>query len=259
MAISGRTFGVELECGHPSKAYTEVMLDLIREGFPAGYSPSATQYGVGRDGSGIEVSSRILKGEKGYRELTQVMDYLHDLGCYVTRRDGMHVHVGASEFADDEKATRVLARTWYNNQGIIARMCSSHRYLNHHCKPISEKIAADVGKTSKTFRPWYAGQAIPKFWGGSRYFSINFEGVESRGTVEFRLHEGCLDPVKAIAWIKFCQALVDHSYSERKVLTCASKTELLTALRVPEDAASKLWPRQKQIPPAAKIRRGVRS
>jgi hypothetical protein len=74
--------------------------------------------------------------------------------------------------------------------------------------------------------------------------------------VEFRLHEGCLDPAKALPWVKFCQGLVDFSISERKVLTCTSKVNLLKALELPEDVVSCLSRRQKLMPKNERVYRG---
>lgn len=177
------------------------------------------------------------------------MDFLHELGCYVTRADGMHVHVGAAELGKDEEACKILAQNWFLNQHLIARMVSSHR-SDHTIMGIG--VCSAVTKSEADV--W--GQLVrgQKNW-GTRYKSLSFYRVPQRETVEFRLHEGCLDPAKALPWVKFCQGLVDFSISERKVLTCTSKVNLLKALELPEDVVSCLSRRQKLMPTNRRVYR----
>lgn len=242
--LSNRTFGVEIECGHPELSYTEMATQMQENGFHAGfYEAGRKTYGVDRDGSGLEIKTPILKGEKGYRELERIMTFLKDQGCFVTRRDGMHVHVGAASFESDEKACAIIARSWYNNQQVIGRMCSSHRTGHGMCARLTQSELKTLGQT---VHKDYWGRGY-KEWGDRK--SLNLEPVPEYGTIEFRLHEGCLDPVKAIAWVKFCQKFVDYAYRERKVLSCAkSKTALLTTLGVPQDALAVLTKRQPLMP-----------
>lgn len=259
--MSNRTFGIEIECGHPSKDYDEVLSAMQRAGYPASLGPARNgRYGVGSDGSGIEVKTPILKGKRGFQRLEKVMDFLFDYGCYVTKRDGMHTHVGAPELLDDKEATRTLARTWYNNQELIARMCSSHRLKAYSCNPLIETEIKVLGNHKQAHYYEPPGRHYQKHW-GSRRRGLNFTALPEHGTVEFRIHEGCLDATKAVAWVKFCQALVDHAVTERKVLECAkSKTAFLDAVGVPEDARARLWPHQPQMPLTGKrVRRRAKS
>jgi hypothetical protein len=254
---SERTFGVEIECGYRTSStdpwnnqtYYAVYEAMRVAKFPV-QTGQATKlrYGVGRDGSGVEVRTPILKGDAGFNKLTKVMDFLFDLGCYITKSDGMHVHVGASELGEDTEAAKILARTWYNNQALIARMCSSHRLRSPRCSALQERQITKIGSSRFQSYPDYRGDLWNKEW-GTRNKGLNFQSIPEHGTVEFRLHEGCLNATKAVAWVKFCQRLVDHAVEERVVLSCArSKTDLLTSLDVPEDVRAKLWPRQFQMP-----------
>jgi hypothetical protein len=252
---SERTFGVEIECGYRTSStdpwnnqtYYAVYEAMRVAKFPV-QTGQATKlrYGVGRDGSGVEVRTPILKGDAGFNKLTKVMDFLFDLGCYITKSDGMHVHVGAKELGEDTEAAKILARTWYNNQELIARMCSSHRLRSPRCSALQENQIKKLGSNIRGYDNW-RGDLWNKDW-GTRNKGLNFQSIPEHGTVEFRLHEGCLNATKAVAWIKFCQRLVDHAVTERVVLSCATKTDLLTSLDVPEDVRARLWPRQFQMP-----------
>lgn len=249
--MSVRTFGVEIECGHPKRAYADVLTALNDAGFSASLgSARHGRYGVGSDGSGIEIRTPVLKGKRGFKELTKVMDFLFDYGCYVTRADGMHTHVGAKELLEDKEAARSLARTWYNNQGTIARMCSSHRLTAYACNSFDPSVIDKLGNPKYQQYGYNFNNPLHynKEW-GSRRRGLNFTALPEHGTVEFRIHEGCLDSTKAVAWIQFCQALVNHAVSHRKEISeCASKTALLDAVGVPEDVRAKLWHKQPQMP-----------
>lgn len=242
--MSKRTFGVEIECGHPRFDCDNVCDRMRAEGFRVRWgSASPDTYGIGSDGSGIEVRTPVLSGARGFKELTRIMDYLFDLGCYVTKSDGMHVHVGAAAFKEDVEAARILARTWYNNQALISRMCSQHRLKAHYSRPWKEHYIPRLGNVV------YPGKTYQHQAWGPKTRGLSFSKLNYGETVEFRMHEGCLDASKAVAWVQFCQALVDHAATERKVLTCArSKTALLDAVGVPETVRAKLYPRQPQMP-----------
>jgi hypothetical protein len=45
----------------------------------------------------------------------------------------------------------------------------------------------------------------------ARYFSLNVLPLKKFPTVEFRVHQGTLNPTKAIAWAEFCTAFIHLS------------------------------------------------
>lgn len=256
MSAKDRTFGVEIECGHDSLYYGNIATRLRTAGFKVanGYAdnPGYKKYSVSSDGSGIEVRTPILSGDEGYEELDHVMNHLNKLGCWVSMRDGMHVHIGAKFLQDDEDAVECLARTWERNQHLIGRMCSSHRTGRGSCPRLNADEIADLGKPRKEHHGVYYGDNTGKWWGARK--SLNLQNIPHKGTVEFRLHEGCLDPKKAIAWVQFCQHLVDYAESERKVFTCQTKRSFLKTLGVPQETVDVLAKRQKQMPLHGQVR-----
>lgn len=245
--ISARTFGVEIECGHDTHHWESTERLFKREGFPLGRNKG---WSFGHDGSGIEVRTPILKGEKGYREVIRAMDLLADNDFWVSRRDGMHVHIGAAFLEKDEEACKRLVRSWYQNQALIMAMCSSHRKAWGSCPTIKAGEHNTVGQKD----PRYTASAHwkGKYWGHRS--ALNLQSIPLRKTVEFRLHEGCIDPGKAIPWIQFCQKFVDYAAQERRVLPCAkSRTALLREIGVPEDAIAVLAKKQKSMPTLGKV------
>lgn len=210
------------------------------------YNPKYDTYSVTSDGSGIEVRTPILSGDEGYEELDHVMRFLNKQGCWVSVSDGMHVHIGAKFLEDDEDAVERLARTWESNQRLIGRMCSDHRTGRGSCASLNQDEIAALGKVRPQSPGYPTYPNHPKFWGGRK--SLNLQNVPHKGTVEFRLHEGCLDPRKAIAWVQFCQHLVDFAENERKPITCPTKRSFLKTLGVPQESIEILSKRQRQMP-----------
>src|SRR5512138_1933860 len=91
-----RGFGVEIECGHRDGC-DHVRASMQSAGFNMRSDYAHGGYNVGYDGSGVEVRTPILRGKEGFRELKRIFKHLNDEGCYVTTRDGMHVHHDAPE------------------------------------------------------------------------------------------------------------------------------------------------------------------
>jgi hypothetical protein len=46
-----------------------------------------------------------------------------------------------------------------------------------------------------------------------RYYSLNLNSVDRHSTLEFRLHQGTLNATKALAWVNYLTAFVNHSAS----------------------------------------------
>jgi hypothetical protein len=185
---------------------------------------------IHNDGSGVEIPSPVLSGHTGLRELRQVMELLNSNGFHTTRSDGMHVHHGAGEFAEDERLLATLIELWEENVEHIERMVDPYRRQGHSGH-------SWCGRRSTSTESW------PKFketknvaeLPGGRYYSLNTSGLQyGRNTVEIRLHEGTLDFQKAYAWIHFGQSFLEWAklmHKRNNIVTCASAGELLRLTR----------------------------
>lgn len=182
-ATEERTFGVEIECGHGNGAgYVNQRLDA--KGVPV--------LSVGRDGSGVEVRTRVLQGTKGFKELNDVFRVLNEIGCYVTYRDGQHVHFGGAEF-HGELGTPARAR-------LIESFVNNRHHILPFVDPYRHKNGTNCG--DQWTRLVETNKHVEAF--GAKGWDINLANLKrDRGTIEVRLHEGNLEYEKAEAWITF--------------------------------------------------------
>ena len=225
-----RKFGVEIEHGNPDGA--DVVREKVRKKFPKWIN-------TGCDGSGVEVRSPILKGQGGFDTLGEVMEFLTEIGGYVTTADGMHVHHDASDFvpegfeepyedaiwdADTEDYTFVTRGGSKNCAEVAARV---HRVLESYAanQAIIDQIVDPYRRKWSEIRPdslksWKKNSTIHT----GRH---NIHYTEEHGTFEFRQHEGTLDPQKAFAWIEFGQHFLNYVKGIRQPTSCAATAELL--------------------------------
>lgn len=245
--MSKRRFGVEIEHGNRAgaadglfdpvggvrrgRAYEFVGDRLIQAGFDVSLGGLGLRnrhnyersYSVGCDGSGVEVRTRILQGDEGFDELRRVFQVLNDAGGFISRADGMHIHISSEDYTDDDYAR--LAHTWVIQRANIAKLVAPHRNGQNAYNPDSwtrraaERVATGQIRT--------LGRA-----------DLNYDH-RARGHVEFRCHEGTLDYEKAANWIKFCQYLMDsvkrrkYPIGERRA--CHDLPRLLQEVHVPDE------------------------
>lgn len=223
-----RTFGVEVECGHPDG--WEGVGRLFRA------SDCSREWSISSDGSGVEARTPILSGASGFKELKKGMNLIRSTGGYVTRRDGLHVHHGAPELRDKALAVRLI-KSWVANTPVIEQFAAQHRCGINAYNP-----------------PWGAGHVrqLETARADSRYSTgwqpcgprgaINLLSLENHGTVELRLFEGTLDYDIADAWVRFGQRFIDNVLKQRKRVLAPAKepSELLKRVKLNKTASKRL-------------------
>lgn len=243
-----RTFGIEIECGNSALEYRQVAEAMKKAKFKMATirtgRRSNTGYSVGCDGSGIEVRTPILKGEEGFEEVHKIMGFLRDdLGCWVSSSDGMHVHHGAAEFHKSSILAKRLLDTWLNNQKLIVKLTVPNRRNYGPCALVREEHKTNFAKK----HPYYNKNNNWKNYGGRR--AINFSTLNVRGTIELRLHEGCLDPARALRWVIFGQKLLDSAIANKEPLSCAkSLPDLLATLGMGAEESKELVKPRRSLP-----------
>lgn len=223
--LSQRRFGVEIECGFPEGCEAAHAL-LKRE--------KIKPLSVGRDGSGVEVRSPILKGTSGLAWLKECMECLRENGGYVTNSDGMHVHHEGTPGYKSIKfgtlqQTNLIAcirfiKSWRNNDEWIDKFVQPRRRdLPWAC--------AKVYKDAERIKAVEKGEPFP-----GKYSDINLSPLNSsKGTIEIRLHEGTLDFEEAEAWIRLCQSLLDTAAKGTKPVPKQRSLNALLDLLIDSD------------------------
>ena len=241
-----RKFGVEIECGHRTGNTARVRELLVREVAEGNIDRRWVRSGsVGSDGTLVEIRSPILAGKAGFSELRKVMKLLTDTGGYVTSYDGMHVHHDAPEFVGNLELTRELVRSWVANRKNIEKFVARDRWDNGACSAWSGE-SLNLLESAKKFGTHREILTTPDGYTYEKYFAygrrdLNISALEEHGTVELRLHEGCLDFERAEAWIRFGQAFLNKVANGKKAVPeCENYDELLRRLRVAQVARERL-------------------
>lgn len=255
MAVSERTFGVEIECTFGTKPTKSdllwgdpdrnIQLRSARKAFAAHPDLSEWSKNIGMDGSGIEIRSPVLKGEAGIEELTAAFNFLIERGSSVTNQDGMHVHHGAKDVAKDYKALFRLVKSWADYTPVINQMVAPRRRTSNMCSHTwnktnlatlekictSEKTVAELEKEYRVlYDRWVRGGYVgnrpnhvrrPDGIAGRGALNISNIHRTNRQTIEIRLAEGMMDVEAAVAWVKFGQSFIDAHMKRVYPLACA--------------------------------------
>lgn len=249
--MSNRAFGVEIECYSPKGTdeswttngvnYTRNLLQ--RNGFGNWsrlVSEDSSLYGE-HGGYGVEVKSPILQGREGFSELKRVMEFLRSKDFWVEDDCGLHVHLNAPEYQDNNRLILKVVKAWMRNQDLINNMVADHRLDNSHCEPWNKTDLHNLMEYMSEYGP-----------DDSHRGAINVGALCIHGTIEIRQHEGTLNPEEAIAWIKFCQGFVD-TVTGTTVQKIGKEELLLKRLKVERNASRFLTTKAR----IAKQRRGA--
>lgn len=159
------------------------------------------------DPSGIEYNSPVFSGDcsKHIKEFCSEARRVHD----INKSCGFHLHLESKGFSD-EKLTLIYKNcknleNWFFNIVALSRRSSTY------CKRLS------TIETMKKFDDaWYdtsdhRGRKNSKY-DQTRYYWVNFHSHYYRNTIEIRLHQGTIDHVKIMNWVKIWQAVfnLDH-------------------------------------------------
>ena len=206
--ITNRTFGIEMEFEGADIRDVASTLNQVVECHFEGYTHRTTDHWkIVTDGSLPnyqncgEIVSPVLQGYEGVAELKKVCDVLDTIeGIRVTRRCGLHVHLGADDLTVANIQTIYERYADYESQ-IDMVMPRSRRGRTRWCDTIKDnknrvKRATTKRRLSSTC---------------DRYYKVNLESLARYGTIEFRQHSGTLNFTKIVNWLSFLQAFVEKS------------------------------------------------
>ncbi|RPH72690.1 MAG: hypothetical protein EHM78_01965 [Myxococcaceae bacterium] len=248
--LAAFTFGVELEFVRPAgmtlatcaRKVTEAGVECHEEGYNHSlrrHWKIVTDQSVGYD-RGAEAVSPPLQGEAGFQQVRTVCNALKAMGCKVTVRCGLHVHIGArGESADFFKN---VIQLYSSAESTIDRFMSPSRRgtANMFCQPIRfnvmmlmaaqtvDQVAAAAYHTngsSESFRR----HGVQAMRDGNRYRKVNLQSFWQHGTIEFRHHQGTVEAEKVINWVRFCLKISAASKEGPK--QAANLDELMDAIK----------------------------
>jgi len=225
-----RTFGCEFEFHMPRGMVRAHLAQVLTQaGIPTRLAPyhdktvSTTQWKLTTDGSlgnyttGSELVTPKLSGRAGFELVQKALKTLTDAGCRVNKECGFHVHVGVKAdglYAGEQVGFfKNLLRLYRKFEPVIDSILALSRRgsANRWCATTRFSDNAVYGATSMDqIRAAYAPNDYAK------YKKVNLCTYWRQGTVEFRHHQGTLNPLTATKWIGLVLRIVE---------TASKKTE----------------------------------
>ena len=222
------TYGVEIECYLPDGTTQQQCAAAVSQRLGALSTCQVEAYNhqprpfwkIVPDGSlndysrGIELVSpstaqTLLRGEDGLRQIEIVCRALTDLGCTVSRKCGLHVHVGVE--SQPIGFFKNLVKLYAIYEPVIDSIMPRSRRanLNVYCRSMTVANPARVDAAT-TFDQVCAAAtgSSGRFGGGDRFYKLNLTAFRRHRTVEFRQHSGTLDATKAVNWTVTCLRMV---------------------------------------------------
>jgi hypothetical protein len=214
---SGRFIAAEIEIAGTKKANTQAMEEV-------GKALQRWSCSCVEDGSlpycGFEINTSPANGDLFVKQINEIATKLKAAGPIITKDCGLHIHIDARDynFYDIAKLIKVYAAI----EPVLFMMVPAHRRKSKFCLPCGQlyknAIASDTRdtyfakKTSVVFGTYnnYDSNANRKSkYNAARYNALNLHSWFYRGTIEFRLIEGTVDPDYIINWGMLWANLLD--------------------------------------------------
>lgn len=218
-------------------------------------------WNVERDNSaGWEVTSRVLEGQAGFREVAEACDSLGraatTLGLRANFRTGAHVHLGwRGRTHQDLVRAIVLAHIF---EPALATLVAPSRIAhwtgsgyrinepNEYCRPVSTVFTSTALRAAQSLADVFALGSVE----AGRYLTFNVLPIGDLHTVEVRLHSGTTEATKVLTWISLWQQLLAAAYRDEELPELPDRSAI-----IPTDDVVELANRYLPGLPPAMLRR----
>ena len=170
-------------------------------------------FSIGGKTAGMEISSPILSGQKGLKEVANLLKILNKFKCTVNKTCGLHVHVNTEKLNEVEKLS-ILAR-YSKLENEIDMFVAPHRRKN------KSQFASKI-KFSYIEDILFNELPYSDYLFTDKYLKVSIH--DCYPTVEFRQHEGSLDEKKVLNWIQFCVNFRNQTVKQFKTLNRKNDT-----------------------------------
>ena len=189
-----------------------------------------------------ELVSPKLYGQAGKSELKKVLEILNELGCRVNKSCGTHVHHDVTDIMlkhidTVKRFLNNLVKTVMKYEHIIYRLIAPSRLkkvgsswwtlparlvfgkvrwaheleVKTITKMVEKNIESDCLRKYDSSGAGVGAGTYPYSTQSNRYCGLNLQNIWTRGSVEFRYHQGTLSFDKLWAWIVFTQSIMNVS------------------------------------------------
>jgi hypothetical protein len=218
-----RTFGCEFEFYHRGLTREELARRLNEAGIATricryDFKDAVPYWKLTTDGSladynhGSELVAPVFAGASGIEQIQKALRVLMANGCRVNKKCGFHVHIGVR--ADEARMPGYVGE----NIGFFKNLLRLYKRF----EPVIDGLLAP------TRRGPYANYCGGLFFrdedidritsiadlrnhsvARDKFKKVNLLTYWRQGTIEFRHHQGTVDPNKAAKWISFLLRMVD--------------------------------------------------
>jgi len=184
-----------------------------------------------------EIVSPILSGENnGFIILNTVLEVLNDLGCTVNASCGLHVHhdvrptIREAQKKDAQAFIEKTIKFVAKFEHCIYKLIAPSRLSRQFSTPVRKTYYVDGApmyslmnggtekneKVKKQVKACVGGERMSRTQ-YSRTCGLNMYHVFTRGSIEFRYHQGSLNYEKISNWIVVTQMMLNAVESKRTV------------------------------------------
>jgi hypothetical protein len=203
-----------------------------------------------------EYNSQIINSSSKYYSFLAACDVLRLSGAKVNQTCAMHLHVNVNGTAEDLNA--IVPCLIAEEQKIIFLKYLFMNYISIEMLLRGFMRGGGGFNQNDDFYDVLISEAVQKLDAcesmESLYtllvphtVSLNFSSLETHGTVEFRLHEGTIDPILIHAWVDCITRLVAISLAQAKahrdgrVIAAKEDIEQLVYLFITNRSYKKTW------------------
>ena len=207
---------------------------LVRDGTPSDDGAQVWEF----------VTEPIVSMKKIERRVIAMTTVLQQY-CRVDRNCGLHIHFdilgkyhfkrrvdtstydGKFRAMQNKPARLFLAEVTRNMryfQPIFDAFVSPSRRGNSFCRAVPNRADLDSKHDCVLFAEnrggYYSNNPLYAL-GESKYQTLNISTIETYGTIEYRQHQGTLNPTKILNWIKLMERFTTRAWDRRyKTLNC---------------------------------------
>lgn len=173
------------------------------------------------DGSkGCELVTPILTYSYDNKDLLDLIDFVKENSSALTDDEcGIHIHIGANDFSTRQIIN--IQKLWYNYEDLIFKALKVLDSRIKFCKKSDEEF---IKKLKDVKHSWFLSrESMKNLWyedcedspeskyNSTRYHSLNFHSLFTKGTVEFRLFNGTLERDLIQSYIQFILAFIRYA------------------------------------------------
>ena len=211
MTFPKRKFGVEIEYyGIPRSNLIDALKAIRVKCVSEDYNHRVRRHWkIVSDGSvegayAAELVSPPLSGKRGITTLRKVISAIKAAGARVNDSCGFHVHVDSHDLSPNQVMAVVQRYGFFEKR--IDNFMSIQRTNSNWAKRVNGRYLNSMIQNHnfsslefKTFARY-----------SDRYRKVNIASLARHGTIEFRQHEGTVNPDEVVNWTQFCVHFVDQ-------------------------------------------------